>query len=224
MWSHFAYADDPGNPAIAAQSEAFADGLALARRLGARFDVHHLANSAALVTGLPVTYDLVRPGLALYGLSPIPAQASSASLGLTPAMTMTAALELVKPVAAGQGLSYGHTYVTSADTLTGLVPAGYADGIPRAASNAGPVWLGGRRLRVAGRVCMDQFVLDLGAGASDQPGDRVTIFGSGLAGEPTAQDWADAAGTISYEIVTRMPAHLERTYIGGPGPTAGASQ
>ncbi|MDR1186161.1 MAG: alanine racemase [Bifidobacteriaceae bacterium] len=212
-WSHFAYADDPGNPTIAAQMEAFADGLAVAERLGARFEVRHLANSAALMTGLPVNYDLVRPGLAIYGLSPIPDVAGSAELGLRPAMTFESFLSLVKTVPAGQGLSYGHEYVTRERTRIGLVPLGYADGIPRAASNAGPVRVGGRDLRVAGRVCMDQFVLDLGPGAADRPGDRVVLFGPGADGEPTVQDWARATGTISYEITTRLPAHLERVYV-----------
>ncbi|MDR1635564.1 MAG: alanine racemase [Bifidobacteriaceae bacterium] len=218
-WSHFAYADDPGNPTIAAQSQAFADGLEAAKRLGARFEVRHLANSAALATGLPVTYDLVRPGLALYGLSPVPALAGPAELGLTPAMTFESFLSLVKTVAAGQGLSYGHAYVTPTRTVTGLVPAGYADGIPRAATNRGPVRVGGRNLTIAGRVCMDQFVLDLGPDAADQAGDRVVLFGPGAQGEPTAQDWADAVGTISYEITTRLPAHLPRIYLGASRQT-----
>jgi alanine racemase len=213
VWSHFAYADQPGHPAIQAQIEVFEAGLERAKRLGARFAVRHLANSAALLTGLPVTYDMVRPGLALYGLSPIPELQSAASLGLKPAMTLEAYLSLVKPVPGGQGLSYGHVYTTAADTLTGVVPLGYGDGLLRAASNRGPVLVGGRRLRVAGRICMDQFVLDLGPNAADRPGDRVVLFGPGTDGEPTAQDWADAAGTISYEIVTALPAQLERVYV-----------
>ncbi|MDR1442775.1 MAG: alanine racemase [Bifidobacteriaceae bacterium] len=213
VWSHFAYADQPGHPTIAAQASAFADGLALAEGLGARFEVRHLANSAALLTGLPVSYDLVRPGLALYGLSPIPEVAGSAELGLRPAMTFESFLSLVKTVPAGQGLSYGHAYITKAQTVTGLVPLGYADGVPRSASNAGPVRVGARNLRIAGRVCMDQFVLDLGPDAADRVGDRVVVFGSGDDGAPTAQDWAQAAGTISYEITTRLPAHLERVYV-----------
>jgi alanine racemase len=117
-------------------------------------------------------------------------------------------------VRAGQGVSYGHTYVTDQDTVLGLVPAGYGDGVPRDASNAGPVGVGGRVLNVAGRVCMDQFVLDLGPAAVDAVGDRVVLFGCGSDGEPTAQDWADAAGTISYEILTRIPAHIPRVYRG----------
>jgi alanine racemase len=213
-WSHFAYADDPGNPTIASQISAFEAGLGRAEEMGARFKVCHLANSAALATGLPTQYDMVRPGLALYGLSPIPQVASAADLGLLGAMALESQLALVKPVPAGQGLSYGHTYTTRRDTVTGVVPMGYADGIPRSASNRGPVRIGARNLAVAGRVCMDQFVVDLGLGAMDRAGDRAVLFGPGLGGEPTVQDWADAAGTIPYEILARIPAHVERYYVG----------
>ncbi|MDR2348437.1 MAG: alanine racemase [Bifidobacteriaceae bacterium] len=214
VWSHFAYADDPGNPTIAAQIAAFEAGLERAEALGVRSGVRHLANSAALATGLPVAYDMVRPGLALYGLSPIPQVASASDLGLIPALTLVSYLILTKPVPAGQGLSYGHMYVTERDTVTGVVPVGYADGLFRSASNRGPVRLGGRTLRIAGRICMDQFVLDLGLGAKDRAGDRVVLFGPGQDGEPTAEDWAEAAGTIAYEITTRIPPSVERYYTG----------
>ncbi|MDR3359716.1 MAG: alanine racemase [Bifidobacteriaceae bacterium] len=213
-WSHFAYADDPGNPTIAGQISAFELGLDRAEGLGARFEVRHLANSAALATALPVTYDVVRPGLAVYGMSPIPQVASAGDLGLVGAMTLESYLALTKPVPAGQGLSYGHMYVTPRDTVTGVVPVGYADGIFRSASNRAQVSLRGRNLTIAGRVCMDQFVLDLGLGTVDQVGDRVVLFGPGLDGEPTVQQWADAAGTIAYEITTRLPGHVERYYVG----------
>ena len=113
----------------------------------------------------------------------------------------------------GHGVSYAHQYVTTHDTVLGLVPLGYADGIPRHASGTqeqpgGPVRVGGRTLGVAGRVCMDQVVVDLGPGATEQAGDRVELFGTGRDGGPTAQDWAVAAGTISYEIVTRIGARV----------------
>ncbi|MDR2453309.1 MAG: alanine racemase [Bifidobacteriaceae bacterium] len=214
VWSHFAYADDPGNPTIAAQIAGFEAGLERLEALGANPGVRHLANSAALATALPAAYDLARPGLALYGLSPIPQVASALDLGLVPAMSLESHLALTKPVPAGPGLSYGHTYVTERDTITGVVPAGYGDGLFRSASNRGPVRLGGRNLRIAGRVCMDQFVLDLGLGAKERAGDRVVLFGPGLDGEPTAQDWAEAAGTIVYEVTTRLPAQVERYYTG----------
>ena len=139
-------------------------------------------------------------------------------MGLRPAMSVRARLSLVKRVDAGQGVSYGHAYVTDRMTSLGLVPLGYADGVPRHASSGegrqgAPVLAAGRVRPVAGRVCMDQFVLDLGEDAA-RAGDQVVLFGDGAAGEPTAQDWADACGTISYEIVTRFGPRLPRAYVG----------
>jgi alanine racemase len=218
LWSHFAIADEPSHPTVARQLAVFTDAVGFAEARGVRPEVRHLANSAATLT-LPRThFDLVRPGLAVYGLSPVPAQATAADLGLRPAMSVRARLSLVKRVAAGQGVSYGHAYVTDRTTSLGLVPLGYADGVPRHASSGegsrgAPVLAAGRPRPVAGRVCMDQFVIDLGDDAA-QAGDEVVLFGDASAGEPTAQDWADACGTISYEIVTRFGPRLPRHYVG----------
>ena len=214
IWSHLACADEPGHPSIARQQEAFGTALAFAERVGLRPEVRHLANSAGTLTLPDAHFDLVRVGLAAYGLSPVPAVASARELGLVPAMTLRARLALVKRAGPGEGVSYGHRYVTSAETTLGLVPLGYADGVPRAASNVGPVWAAGRRRRIAGTVCMDQFVLDLGDDPTAE-GDEVILFGPGTSGEPTAQDWAEATGTISYEIVTRIGARVPRHYGGG---------
>ncbi|MDR1151268.1 MAG: alanine racemase [Bifidobacteriaceae bacterium] len=213
-WSHFACADEPNHPSVAAQKDVFAWAVEVAEARGARFEVRHIANSAALLTDAGATWDMVRPGLAMYGLSPIPDLASPADLGLRPAMRLESVLSLVKDVPAGQGVSYGLTYRTESATVLGVVPAGYADGVPRHASNAAPVQVGGRRRRIAGRVCMDQFVVDLGPGAADRPGDRVILFGPGDDGEPTAEDWARASGTISYEVLSRIPEHIPRVYLG----------
>lgn len=219
IWSHLAFADSPDHPAVRGQAQVFAQAVDAAQRAGAHLEVRHLANSAAVLTTPDVHYDLVRPGLAVYGLSPIPEQASSAELGLVPAMTLTARLATVKPMPAGRGLSYAHAYTTTQDTTIGIVPLGYADGITRHASGSnarpgGPVQVGGRRLAVSGRVCMDQFVVDLGPGATEQAGDEVLLFGTGADGGPTAEDWAQVAGTISYEIVTRLGARVPREYVG----------
>ena len=129
-------------------------------------------------------------------------------------MTLLARLALVKEVPAGPGLSYSHHYVTPSDTRVGLVPMGYADGIPRSASGTGPLTVGGRRYAVAGRVCMDQVVVDLGPESDARAGDLAVLFGPMAAGGPSAEDWAIAAGTISYEIVTRLGARVERVYVG----------
>jgi len=211
LWSHFAYADAPGHPTIARQIATFTDAVGLAERAGVRPEVRHLANSAATLS-LPESYfDLVRPGLAVYGLSPIPIEGDPAAYGLRPAMTLAARLILVKRVGAGQGVSYGHVYVTDRPTTLGLVPLGYGDGIPRNATNVGPLLVGGRLRRIAGRVCMDQVVVDLGEDPA-AAGDEVLLFGPGDQGEPTAQDWAQALDTISYEIVTRISPRVPRVY------------
>ncbi|MDP9396271.1 MAG: alanine racemase [Actinomycetota bacterium] len=214
VWSHFAYADAPGHPTLAMQAEQFRDAVDVAERAGARLEVRHLANSAAVLTSPDLHFDLVRPGIAVYGLSPVPQEGSAADFGLRPVMTLVARLALVKRLPAGHGVSYGHEYVTQRETTVGLVPLGYADGIPRHASSAGPLLAAGGQRRIAGRVCMDQFVVDLGDDDA-RAGDEVVLFGPGDGGEPTAQDWADAAGTISYEIVTRVGPRVARTYTGG---------
>lgn len=218
LWSHFAIADEPGHPTVARQLAVFTEAVAFAEARGVSPEVRHLANSAATLTLPDTHFDLVRPGLAVYGLSPIPDQAAPAELGLRPAMSVRARLSLVKRVGAGQGVSYGHAYVTDRMTTLGLVPLGYADGVPRHGSSGeggpgAPVLVAGRIRPVAGRVCMDQFVVDLGDDVA-QAGDEVVLFGDGAAGEPTAQDWADACGTISYEIVTRFGPRLPRTFVG----------
>ncbi|WP_404384660.1 alanine racemase [Knoellia locipacati] len=215
VWSHFALADAPQHPTVLAQRERFVEAAAELERAGIRPQVRHLANSAATLTNPDVHFDVVRPGLAVYGLSPVPDLGAPEDFGLREAMRVTARLALVKPAPAGQGVSYGHTYTTTEDTVLGLVPLGYADGIPRHAGSLGPVQVDGRRFTVAGRVCMDQFVLDLGPSYAGGAGDEVVILGRGADGEPTAQDWAAAIGTINYEIVTRMSSRLPRVLVGG---------
>ncbi|PWJ55433.1 alanine racemase [Quadrisphaera granulorum] len=222
-WSHLARSDEPADPCTTRQRGAFTEALAVAEGLGATFSLRHLANSAALLTAPETHFDLVRPGIAVYGLSPGPEVGTSELLGLRPAMSVRTRLALVKDVGAGQGVSYGHTYTTDRPTRLGLVPLGYADGVPRAASGVGPVVVAGGRTTVAGRVCMDQFVVDLGGlpGADRAAaGDLVELFGDGALGGPTAEDWAHACGTIGYEVLARMSARLPRRYTG----TAGVQQ
>ena len=216
LFSHLACSDVPGHRSVAAQLALFADAVELAERAGAPLELRHLANSAATLAIPQARFDVVRPGLAVYGLSPLPQIATSADLGLRPAMSLLGRIAQVKDVPAGQGISYGLTYTTDAATTLALLPLGYGDGLPRHASDTGPVWLAGRRATVAGRVCMDQVVLDLHDRTdSAQAGDVAVLFGPGEHGEPTAQDWAEAADTISYEIVTRLGTRVPRRYVGG---------
>jgi alanine racemase len=214
LWSHMAYADAPTHPTIGAQVRVFEEAVALARAAGLTEARLHLANSAATVA-LPGTwYDMVRPGIAVYGLDPL--GGDPAAHGLRPAMTVRARAALTKRVAAGVGVSYGHTYFPETETTLLLVPVGYADGVPRAAGNRAPVLAAGAHRTIAGRVCMDQFVLDVGD-AEVHAGDEVVLWGPGDGGEPTAQDWADAVDTIHYELVTRIGGRFTRRYVGSAG-------
>lgn len=214
IWTHFAYADAPDHPTVRGQQVRFAEAVAEAKRAGIRPEMEHMANSAATLTNPSAHLDMVRPGLAVYGLSPVPDLGTPETYGLREVMKVTARLALVKRARAGQGLSYGHVYTTTRDTVLGLVPMGYADGVPRDATNVAPVQIGEQRTTIAGRVCMDQFVVDLGPDFGGSAGDEVVLFGRRADGEPTAQDWANATDTISYEIVTRLGSRVPRHYVG----------
>ncbi|MGH3308200.1 MAG: alanine racemase [Nocardioides sp.] len=210
IWSHFACSDEPDHPANDAQEKVFLDALDVAERAGLRPEVRHLANSAAAILRPSSRFDLVRCGIASYGLDPAPGV--TPDIGLVPAMTARAALSLAKPIRSGAGVSYGHTWTADHDTTVGLVPVGYGDGVPRHAGNVAEVWLAGRRRPVRGRICMDQFVVDLDGELPD-PGAGIVLFGTGFDGEPTATEWAEACGTINYEIVTRIGGRMVRRYV-----------
>ncbi len=210
VWTHLARADEPEHPSVARQLALFHQGLEVAERAGLRPRVRHASNSAATF-GVPAArFDLVRVGIAMYGLSPGPAIGSARELGLRPVMSLRAQLASVKRVEAGSGVSYGQLYSTSSASTLGVVPLGYADGIPRSASNVGPMLVAGGARTVAGRVCMDQVVVDL-ADVEARAGDEVVLFG---ADGPTADEWAEACGTIGYEIVTRIGPRVPREHLG----------
>ena len=192
------------------QVARFTDALARANAAGLEPELAHLAASGGAIAMPHARFDLVRVGISAYGLSPF-ADGDSAAIGLTPAMELSAGIASVKRVPAGSGVSYGYRYTTSAETTLALVPIGYADGIPRHASNAAPVSINGRTYRVCGTIAMDQFVVDVG---NDEVavGDRAILFGDPANGVPSAHDWAAAAGTINYEIVTRIGNRVVRRY------------
>ena len=189
--------------------------------------IHHLAATGGLLWHPEARMDLVRAGIGLYGLSPDPSVATSSELGLQPAMRLESALVQVKRIDAGQAVSYGGTWCAPTDRWVGLVPLGYSDGIPRAAGSTGPVGVGGLMSSIVGRVCMDQVVIDLGPARDEtgallpapaQVGDTAVLWGAPDAVEqetvPTADEWAQACGTINYEIVTRLGARVPRCYVG----------
>jgi alanine racemase len=211
IFSHLSNTSDADD--LAAANE-FASGVRLAEQTGLRPELVHLAATAAAIRLPQTRFNTVRIGIGLYGLSPFD-DAESSDLGLVPAMTLRASVAAVRRVPAGTGVSYNYTYRTTEDTTLALVPLGYADGIPRQASNSGPVAIAGRLHSVAGRIAMDQFVVDVGNSAV-AAGDDVVLFGDPATGAPSATEWADAAGTINYEIVTRIGARVPRVYRAGP--------
>jgi alanine racemase len=211
IWSHFSSSDEPDDHANDAQEAAFQDAVELAASAGLEdVEVRHLANSAAAVLRPSSRLDLVRCGIASYGLDPAPG--ITPDIGLRPAMTARAQLAMVKHIEAGGSVSYGRTWTADHTTTLGLVPVGYGDGLIRAGGNRAEVQVAGRRRRVRGRICMDQLVVDLDG---DEPGAgaEATLFGTGEHGEPTAQEWAEACGTISYEVVTRIGGRFTRRYV-----------
>jgi alanine racemase len=208
VWSHLACADKPHDPSVNAQAARFDAAYRQATDAGLT-PIRHLANSAATLTRPDLHFDLVRPGIAGYGLNPVATAAD-----LRPAMTFRSAVAATKRVPAGESAGYGHTWTAPVDTTLALVPVGYADGVPRALSGRFDVWLAGRRRPAVGRVSMDQIVIDCGD-EEIQPGTEVVLFGPGTDGEPTAREWADIIGTIDYEIVTGMyRPRVTRRYVG----------
>lgn len=207
IWSHLANA---GVDNDAKQIEQFSTAVAMAKSVGLSPEFRHLAASEGAIRYPESRFNLVRIGISAYGLSPAD-DIDAASLGLVPAMTVSAPVVSVKRVPAGEGVSYGFDFHCEVETTLALVPLGYGDGVPRHASNRGPVSINGTIGRIAGRVAMDQIVVDMG----DAPvavGDRAILFGNSSASVPSAEDWATAAGTINYEIVTRIGHRVVRRY------------
>ncbi|MEJ7628855.1 MAG: alanine racemase [Nocardioidaceae bacterium] len=211
VWSHFACSDEPEHPSVGAQLTTFRAGVEHAIGAGLEPRHLHLANSGAVLAIPEAWFTMVRPGISLYGVSPF--ADGSTPVPLRPAMRLQARLAMVKRVHAGQGVSYGHAYTTASGTTLALVPLGYGDGIPRHASNRGPVYVNGEVFTIAGRVCMDQLVVDIGDHEADA-GDLAVLIGDATRGEPTAHDWAAASDTIGYEIVTRIGSRVPRRYVG----------
>lgn len=229
LWSHLSRADEPESGSTQDHLERFHAAAEQVERSGLRPTIRHLAATGGLLWHPETHLDLVRAGIGLYGLSPNPATATSQELGLRPAMTLQAELIQVKRLHAGQAVSYGGTWSAPEERWVGLVPLGYADGLPRSASSCGPVSVAGIWAPIVGRVCMDQVVIDLGpardADGAARPAPAVEGQTAVLWGDPaqaphpvpTADDWASACGTINYEIVTRLGARVPRRHIPADG-------
>ncbi|MBS7160295.1 MAG: alanine racemase [Actinomyces sp.] len=242
-WSHMSRADDlseAGNASTTSHVRIFEEGLAILADAGVTPRIRHLSATSGILWHPEAHYDMVRAGIGLYGLSPDPAVAASEELGLIPALELRAPLTSVKVIEEGTPASYGGTWVAPTRRWIGLVPLGYGDGILRAVSNKARVVVhtasGPFNAPLIGRVCMDQFMVDLGPAEGSPgtptarsgqapaiPGDMATLFGSGIGGEALADDWAQAAGTINYEIVTHLGAHIPRIYRDGADATFGSN-
>ena len=209
IFSHLSCTSEADDLRQIAKFEAAVDK---ARQMDVSFELRHLTASDGSMNYPQALYDMVRIGVALYGLSPF-TEHSSSDFGLKPAMTATALVVQTKRVDAGQGVSYGYLHRTAASSTLALVPVGYAEGLPRDASSKANVSINGKAYPVSSRIAMDQFVLDVGDDAV-AVGDEVVIFGDPAAGVPSADDWARAADTINYEIVTRMGGRFQRRYLG----------
>jgi alanine racemase len=203
VMGHLGCADNPADPCNEAGRARFAWGLETARAAGLHPAVWHLAATAAALTDPRTHHTLCRIGAGLAGIDP------SHTVRLRPALTLTAPVVAVRHVRAGTPVGYGHTWTAQADTNLGLLPVGYADGLPRAASGQAEVMAGRHRCQVAGLISMDQTVIDLGD-QQVRPGEIATVFGPGTAGEPTVADWAAWAGTIEHEIVTGIGVRVHR--------------
>ncbi|MGD8564643.1 MAG: alanine racemase, partial [Desulfarculaceae bacterium] len=213
IYSHLAWADNPGSDYTKKQFTRFEDFVARLRQGGIDFPLRHLANSAGVVAFPELHMDMVRPGISLYGFLPDPDMAAPRPVSLKPAMQVKARLALVKDLPQGSPISYGCTFTTSRKTRIGTVPMGYADGIDRGLSNTGQVLADGQRCPILGRVCMDQFMVDLTNAPQAAMGDEVVLMGTQDGGAISAEEIGASLGTISYEIITRIGARLPKIYV-----------
>jgi alanine racemase len=212
IFSHFARADEPDEDQNRVQRNRFVEMVATLESFGYTNILRHLSNSAATLKDPDSAFDMVRVGIAMYGLTPaVHTLGTSSSLGLKAAMSLHAKLHLVKDVPANSPVGYGATAITDRYTKLGIVAMGYADGIPRKAQGAG-IFVHGKRAPIIGRVSMDQFVVDLGPESQAISGEWVEVFGDGVDGGYTAEDWGSVSGSINYEIVTRIGPRVPRIY------------
>lgn len=210
IYSHLACADDPASPMTALQLERFFEACAHFDRLGAPMPIRHLANSGGVLHFPETWLDMVRPGIILYGVLPDPD--AQRTVELRPALSLISQVVYFKSVLAGHPVSYGATWTPAADTRVVTVPIGYGDGYPRALSNNGEVLIRGRRRPIVGRLCMDQFMVDLGADGTAYVEDDVVLVGSQGGETIRVEDVARRAGTIGYEILTRLNERVPREY------------
>jgi alanine racemase len=210
-WSHLAVADVPDHPFTVQQVDLYESLTEMIERAGTPIRYRHLANSAATLSLPESHFDIVRPGVAMFGLWP--GRTSAPGVELRPAMALRARVNMVKDVPAGERLSYGLRYELRQDGRVATVPVGYADGYDRGFSTTAEVLIDGQRHSVSGTVCMDQFMVDVGR-AGVEIGAIATLLGPDGDDRITAEELAGRIGTINYEITSRIASRVPRIYIG----------
>jgi alanine racemase len=221
VYSHLACADDPGSAMTAQQIARFLEACAHFERIGSPVPIRHLANSGGVLHYPDSHLDMVRPGIALYGVLPDPA--ARATVALRPVLSLVSQVVYFKVVPAGQPVSYGATWAPRVDTRVVTIPIGYGDGWPRALSSKGEVLVRGRRQPMVGRVCMDQFMVDIGPGGTAYNEDEVVLIGTQDGEAIRCEDVATVAGTIPYEILVNLNTRIPRDYLRA-GQVARAAQ
>lgn len=210
VYSHLACADDPASPMTAMQLERFLEACAHFERIGAPMPIRHLANSGGVLHFPETWLDMVRPGILLYGVLPDPA--SKPTIDVRPVLSLKSQVVYFKVIPKGAAVSYGATWRAPAQTRVVTVPIGYGDGWPRALSSRGEVSIRGRRYPVAGRVCMDQFMVDISADSAYNE-DEVVLIGRQDGQRITVEEVAARAGTIAYELLVGLNERIPRHYI-----------
>jgi alanine racemase len=211
-YSHFARADETDKTAAHKQAKRFISFMDMLSERNVNIPIKHIANSAAIIDLPEYYFDMVRPGIILSGFYPSD-EVNKNEYIFKPCVTLKAKIANIKTLDAGEGIGYGHLFNTTKSTVVGTIPLGYADGYSRLLSNKGYVVVNNIKCNILGKVCMDQFMIDLTEVQNPKIGDVAILYGDGTDGAMTAEDVANMRGTISYEVLTNLGKRLPRKYI-----------
>lgn len=214
IFTHFAKADETDKTFTASQQEAFGQMIALCEELGVNFRIHHCSNSAGIIDIPDANMDVVRAGISIYGLWPS-GEVLKENIALQPVLELKSHVTYVKTLPAGRSISYGGIYTTEKETVVATIPVGYGDGYPRSLSNKGYVLIHGCKAPILGRVCMDQFMVDVTHIPEVSVGTKVTLAGRSGNAELTVETLGDLSGRFNYEFVCNLGRRIPRVYDRG---------